>query len=169
MLASFPMLRGDAGTYLTLGLMRSRVLSDMAHPLVRKLAGSIASGVGSKDGTAQAIAIREYLEDHTQFLRDPDGAEMLHSPLLLVRQLLTTGRVYVDCDDVAMLAACLGKSVGLKARFIVVGFISPNSPYRHVWTELRSPTGGPWIECDVTRPAQGIESSAITRRLVWGV
>ncbi len=169
MLAALPLPKGDIGTYITLGLMRSRVLADMALPGVRHLAITIASGAGSKDGTAQALAIRDYVESHTQFLRDPDGAEMLHSPRWQVQRLLTGNLVYVDCDDVAMLAACLGKSVGLKARFIVVGFVSPNAPYRHVWTELRSPTGGPWVECDVTRPSQGLSGLAITRRLAWGV
>ncbi len=169
MLSAFPLPRNDFGTYLTLGLMAARVRADMVSPEVRRLATSIAASTGTTDGTEQAVAIRQYLEAHSGFLPDPDGAELLHSPRWLAKRLLTGSTLYVDCDDIAMLAACLGKAVGLKARFIVVGFNSPNAPYRHVWTQLRAPAGGPWIECDITRPAQGLDDFVITRRLVWSV
>jgi hypothetical protein len=166
---AIPTPAGDLGTYVTLALMRARARADAISPVVRRLATGIAASVGSYDGTAQALAIRDYLADYTQFLRDPQGAELLHSPAYLAGLLLRGGTVYVDCDDVAALAASLGLAVGLRARFIAVAFGSPRSPYRHVWTELRSPVGGPWVSCDVTLAQQGLADVPITRRLVWEV
>lgn len=163
MLASLPLPGGDFGTYLTIGQMRGMVLREFMLPIVRLSAVQIVAGAD-----APAVAIRNWLEDHTVFQRDPDGMEMLHGPAWQMRQALTAGTVRVDCDDVAMLAAALGKAAGLRARFIVVGFGSPKAPFRHVWTEL-APPGAPWTECDITRPAQGIEASAISRTLVVGV
>lgn len=169
MLLGLPLPRSDWGTYLTLTLMGARVRADMVSAEVRRLGTAIAADAGTTDGTELAVAVRGFLERRIYFLRDPDGAEMLHSPRWQATRLLTGRDLYLDCDDVAMLAACLGKAIGLKARFIVAAFSSPNAPYRHVWTQLRSPSGGPWIECDITRPAQGLDGVTITRRLVWSI
>ena len=143
------------------------MLSEFMLPDVRLTAVRIASGL--RDGTEQAVAIRGWLEDHVSLMRDPDGVEMLHGPKWQVRTALTQGIVNVDCDDVAMLAAALGKAVGLRARFVVVGFGSPKAPFRHVWTELASPGSNVWIECDITRPSQGLPFEAIGRVLRVGV
>lgn len=166
MVFASPLPSGDFGVYLTLWLMAGRVNAEKALPPVRALATRIVRHLGGRDGTPQAHAIRDYLEDHTQFLRDPDGAELLHGPLWQARQLLTGNRLHLDCDDIAMLGAALGKAIGLKARFVVVGFGSSHAPYRHVWTELRSPTpGSSWVDLDTTRPQQGLADLSIARRL----
>jgi len=90
--------------------------------------------------------------------------EMLHGPAWQVQQIRARGIVQVDCDDVAMLAAALGKAVGLRARFVVVGFDSRTAPYRHVWAELSPRARVPmWSEMDVTRPAQGLPFDRIAR------
>lgn len=164
MLASLPLPSGDLGTMVTLGQMRSMVLREFLMPEIRLTATSIAAATGPSGGE-QATAIRNWLEDHTVFVRDPDGVEMLHGPRWQVQRALTRGMVSVDCDDVAMLAAALGKSIGLKARFTVVGFGSPKAPYRHVWTELAAPGSPMWTECDITRPAQGLPMESISRVL----
>lgn len=159
-----PIPSGDGGTYATLGHMARLVRGAIIVPRVRYVAAKIASDASSRDGTAQARAIRAWVEDHTVFLRDPFGVELLHDPAVLVVAILTKGLVHVDCDDVAMLAAALGMAAGLRARFTVVGFDSPKSPFRHVWTDLSDPRGTPrWIEMDVTRPAQGLDGLPISR------
>lgn len=170
MLRALPLLPGDLGTYQTLGVMRAMVRRDYVLPQVRLLAQRIAAPAGAKDGEEQARAIRDFLEDHTQFLRDPYQGEMLHAPLWQVRAILTRDCAYVDCDDVAMLAAALGMSIGLQARFVVVAFGSPQAPFRHVWTELASPTAPQrWYEMDVTRPSQGLPLDRISRTYRVGV
>jgi hypothetical protein len=169
MLTSGALPRGDLGTYLTLMRMSSMVRSEMMHPDVRLTAVNIVSGENPRDGAAFAVAIRQWVEAHTQFMPDPDGTEMLHGPKWQVQQVLTHGLVYVDCDDVAMLCAALGKAVGLRARFVVVAFQSPNAPFAHVWTELAPANSEHWIECDITRPAQGLAGLPIARWRTFGV
>ena len=169
MLASLPLPGGDFGTYLTLGQMRAAVLRDFLAPDVRLTAARIAGAAGP-GAEGQALALRQWLEDHVQFVRDPSQTEMLHGPAWQVRRALTHGTLQIDCDDVAMLAAAMGKAIGLQARFIVVGFGSPKAPFRHVWTELAAPGQHPrWLECDITRPAQGLPFGAIARILRVGV
>lgn len=170
MLSAIPLPSSDIGTYLTLAQMRSMVYREFMQPAVRLLATDIVRGIGGKDGVEQAHAIREFLVQHTEFLRDPDGVEMLHGPVWQVQQILQRGVVQVDCDDVAMLAAALGKAVGLRARFVAVGFVNKKSPYRHVWAELSTQTAPPqWIDMDVTRPAQGLPFGYISRVLPMDV
>lgn len=154
---------GDGGTYATLGKMRSLAKAASVNPLVRKAAVVIGSAAANRDGFAQAIAIRNWLEDRTVFIRDPRGAELLHDPVLTIRAILTNGVVHVDCDDVAMMGAALGQAIGLRARYVVVGFNSPNAPFRHVFAELSDPRQERWVDMDVTRPSQGLEGLPISR------
>jgi hypothetical protein len=164
-LSALPLPGSDFGVYLTLSTMRGMVYREFMNPLVRLTAADIVSGLNGQDGAEQARAIRDYLEIHTEFLRDPDGVEMLHGPVWQVQQIRARGVVQVDCDDVAMLGAALGKAVGLRARFVVVGFDSPKAPYRHVWAELSPRSRPQWIDMDVTRPAQGLAFNRIARVL----
>jgi hypothetical protein len=169
MLSALPLPASDLGTHITLATMRAMVYREFMSPVVRLTASNIVAGLGGKDGAEQARRIREWLEDHTEFLRDPHGVEMLHGPVWQITQVQKNGVVQVDCDDVAMLGAALGKSIGLLARFQVVAFDSQNAPYRHVWAEL-SPANAPvWIDMDVTRPAQGLPFGRISRVITRGV
>jgi len=149
--------------------MRQIVNAARVAPLVRQTAASIVRGLSGVDGVRQARTIREWITEHVTFLRDPHGAEALHAPVLLLRAILTQGSVAVDCDDVAMLSAALGKSIGLRARFVVVGFRSPQSPFRHVWADLSDPRFPVWVDMDVTRPLQGLSAAKISRSYVTEV
>jgi len=169
MLSALFMPSSDFGTYLTVGAMRAMVTHDYMLPEVRLTATDIVRGLGGQDGFAQAHAIREYVEQHTEFLRDPDMVEMLHAPVWQLRQIRQRGLVQVDCDDVAMLAAALGKAVGLRARFVAVGFHNTRAPYRHVWAELSPRAVNAWVDVDTTRPAQGLDGLRISRAITKDV
>jgi transglutaminase-like putative cysteine protease len=158
-----PVPGGDGGTYATLGIMARAARAAAVTPIVRRTAVALASSAATRDGTVQAAAIRGWLDDHIVFLRDPTNQELVHDPVVLVRSILAKGVVHVDCDDVATLAAALGLSVGLRARFVIVGFKGMAGAYRHVWTELSDPRRERWIEMDITRPAQGLGGLPITR------
>jgi Transglutaminase-like superfamily len=163
MLSVLPLPSNDFGTLFTLLQMRAMVLREFLNPLIRLTATDIVRGLANYQ-TEQPNAIREWVEDHTEFLRDPDNVEMLHGPVWQVQQIRQRGKVQVDCDDVAMLAAALGKSIGLRARFVVVGFGNKNAPYQHVWTELASRNVPlTWVDMDVTRPLQGMPFNRISR------
>lgn len=146
--------------------MRRLAINAAVQPAVREVGARIVLGVPGMDGTLQAKVIREWIADHVEFLRDPYGVEALHEPVVMLRAILTRGVVQVDCDDVAILAAALGRTIGLRARFVTVGFNSPTAPFRHVWTELADPRAQVWVDVDVTRPAQGLSALPISRSYV---
>lgn len=169
MLSALPLPASDFGTFLTLAQMRGMVWREYMTPLVRLTATDIVAGYSSH-GTEQADAIRDYLSMHTEFLRDPDNVEMLHGPVWQLQQIRQRGVVQVDCDDVAMLSAALGKAVGLRARFVVIAFDQPGAPFRHVFTELGQRSANmKWVDMDVTRPAQGLPFNRISRALTKDV
>lgn len=139
--------------------MRRLARQGAVNPLVRQTAASIVRGIPGTNGEAQVLAIKDWLGDRTAFLRDPLGVETLYTPDLMIRTILTQGAAQVDCDDVATLAAALGLAVGLRARFVVVGFHSPKAPFQHVWSDLSDPRAIKWTDMDVTRPYQDVFSA----------
>ncbi len=145
---------GDAGTYRTLGEMRSLVNKGLQDPLTLDNAGAIIAGTGGRSGEAAAEAIRLWLQQRVKFVPDPHRIELLRTPRRLWRQTGRFGFGLGDCDDVAIWGATLGKAVGLPARFAVLGFgPGPRPPFRHVYTELF--TGRRWRDLDTTKPAYG--------------
>lgn len=161
---------GDAGTRATLARMASWARSSAVHPLIRQVAARQVRSTSPDGGHEAAMRLAHWIGDHVMFLPDPSGVEALHDPVWSLREILTGGIVGLDCDDVAMLAAALGLSIGLRAQFVVVGFNSPNAPFGHVWTDLAGwSRSAPWIPVDPTRPAQGLDVLPISRRMTWGV
>lgn len=153
---------GDAGTYDIVARMRTLVRSHIAHPVVRDRAVSLAAMVPPHDISGQIAQIRKFLASRVHFVNDPDGPELLHSPVRMLETLERSGMMYGDCDDVATLGAALGQSIGIPARFVVVGFYERNAPFTHVWAELYD--GIAWRELDTTRPYQRMDGVPITRR-----
>lgn len=151
---------GRLGTMVTMSAMIR--LADRASglPAVRQQAVDIVSGVEPRDYAGQAAAISNWIGEHVVFLRDPTGQELLQAPELLLQRIQSRGVAYGDCDDVAMLAAALGRAVGLKTAYVVLAFQSTTRPFSHVYARLDR------LDVDPTRPAQGLTGVDITRRLV---
>lgn len=152
---------GDDGTRRTLERMRDMVLSAIAHPLVRWYGTDIVRGVPPLDRPSQVAAIRAFLATRVTFVPDPLGVEWLTSPPAMLDTISQRYYTVGDCDDVAMLGAALGGSVGLPSRFVVVGFVHPDAPMGHVYTELFD--GAQWRELDITRPSQQLLADVVSR------
>lgn len=154
---------GDAGTEATLRHMADVTRTGAVSPLVRGVAARLVMGTG-RDWALHARLIRDWVDVHTEFLLDPSVAEALTPAEDAIRLIDTDGIAQFDCDDVAILAASLGCSIGLQARFVAVAF---REAYAHVWCDLGSPAGDAWLSVDPTRPVFGLPS--ITRTLILEV
>ena len=157
----------DARTQLMVRQMQQLVEASYLDPVVRETATDIVRYATPRDYPGIARRIRNYLAEHIRFLRDPDGKEASYTPRLMLQSIKDYGIANVDCDDAAVLAATLGRSIGLQARFVLLGFLKPDNPLAHVYTELAGP--GPlatWIEQDVTRSQREIPFNMITRRVI---
>lgn len=142
---------GQAGGLDTLHRMRQLIRSQIALPIVRLTTATIVAGTGT-DADRQVYLIRRWLAAHIGFLRDPDGHELLQSPAVVLQMVGEHGAADVDCDDVAMLGAAMGLSIGLRAQLQLIGAWGG---YSHVWCDLGAPLGiTQWIDLDITRPWQ---------------
>ncbi len=148
-----PQPSGDAGIFATIGHLKNLARAAALRPEVRSYAAELVRGIDGFDTYTQSRVLADFVGIHCDFLADPYHAEALHDPVWTLGQILTRQYVQVDCDDVASLAAALGLAIGLRARFVVVGFgSSPSVPFRHIWTELAGPRSRQWVPVDPTRP-----------------
>src|SRR5687767_10584916 len=103
-----------------------------ARDTVRAIA---PDALAKRDNEKIAIAIRNYVARHIQFVPDPVGIENLTPPLTRARLLQAApARVLLgDCDDAATLSAAIAMAVGIPATFTVRAFRKPDAPYQHVF------------------------------------
>jgi hypothetical protein len=144
---------GEDGTLATLAHMRQLAAEGAVTPEIRRVAARLVLGVNPVPAL-HARLIRDFIESHVQFLADPSNAEGLTRPADSLSNILRDGIAQMDCDCVAMLVAALGMSIGLRARFVVVAFHSPNAPFAHVWCDLGDPSGQMWWSVDPNRQSQ---------------
>lgn len=159
--------RGDAGTAQTLYAMRQIVRESLTVPVVRLTAVGIASREAPGRLSAIVSALDAWAHEAFHFMRDPYQVEQLHRPDWMLAQWRTRGKIYVDCDDAAILLAALGEAVGVPARFVAVAFFDRRADYSHVWTELWDGDG--WRILDPTRGAQPLDRALVTRIMVLDV
>lgn len=146
--------------------MRELVQASVRNPAVVETAVGVVRHIGGRDSVSLQRALREWLAVHVSFLPDPmvDG-EVLRTPDYAIREINKYGVARLDCDDVSMLAAALAKSVGLPARFVVLGF----PEYRHVYAESLTVNG--WLDFDVTETSarQAMFRPMAHRTIHWQV
>lgn len=144
---------GNFGTAQTVAKMRQLVNSSLTDPRVIQTARSIGMAFYPRDTDSQARAIKDYLKEHFQFINDPRGVELLVAPGPMLDTISKRGIVAGDCDEAAILGAALGKAIGLRARFVLLGFTGRAGPYAHVFAILRGASS--WVSLDVTKPLRG--------------
>lgn len=158
---------GDDGIKDTLYAMYHLVRESLTDPVVRGTAVTIAAQEAPGRLGPIVSALNSWALGAFHFMRDPFRKEQLHKPIWMLGQLRERGRIYVDCDDAAILMAALGEAVGVPARFVAVAFFDPRADFSHVWTELHDGTG--WRVIDPTRGDQPLDMRRVTRIMVLEV
>ena len=140
--------RNDIGSERTIQIMRDFVNQSLTDPYVIYTAQNIVKFCPEKDRLCYAQTIMNWIEDHSNFIPDPVDHELIHEPKFLLEKIEEEGQILIDCDDFAILAATLGKAIGLRAKFVILGFLKENRPYTHVYTILN--VGGThWKQIDL--------------------
>ena len=100
----------------TLELMASAIRQSSKNPLVRDWAVHIVQGVKQKDEWGEAEAIYHFVQNHSRYVKDPQGTEMLQSPLVAFDHW-NKGVIWQgDCDDFTILILSLLKVIGFKVK-----------------------------------------------------
>lgn len=161
---SYTIPQGDRGSYATLRTMKRIVGEAMRDVPVLDAAKDLIRLSGGTNRLAQAQAIQEWMTDHVNFCRDPYGIETIHTPLFMLSRIREQGMFEADCDDYAVLSAALAKAVGMRTKFVVLGFFGKKVPYAHVYTMAQTEEG--WMPFD---RSFGLPPGSITRRAYYEV
>lgn len=144
---------GEPGARVTLDRMRALVNASLVDPVVINTAKGIVSMLPARAYVDHIRAVRDWMSDRFLFCKDPLGVELLHEPRYLLDIISRSFYAQGDCDDAAILSAALIKAIGLRARFVAVGFLGESGPLVHVYTIAEDPVTGRWYELDTTRAA----------------
>lgn len=98
---------------------------------VHRLAAKLAASAGQFDRPAQVRALYDWLVRSIVFKKDTFPTEHLRHPEQLIAEVAQDGRTAADCDDLAMLAAAVLRSLGFRAVFIVAAR-TDLGPWEHV-------------------------------------
>ena len=154
---------GDAGVLQTLAVMQSLVDQAMDSPIVIQTARGLAASDGAQAQAVTALRIRAWMARFWHYVDDPVTREHLEDATYMLNQFQQNRYFSGDCDEAAILAATLGKAVGLDATFTVLAFdMGDGTPaqsarYSHVYTTLLT-SAGQAINIDITRPSGPVAS-----------
>lgn len=138
---------GDAATYRTVDLMSELTRQSAQDWNVRHTASQIVKDCPHKDERCEILSVFNWVRDHTRFLKDPYGTEMLHRPVELLQFIQAEGQTQGDCDDLAALTASLLMSVGYPVGFRVIS-TRPDGRFSHVFSIVFAK--GQWWPLDAT-------------------
>lgn len=105
-----------------------------SHKSVRQLARYILNQANTKSHhhLDEAVAIGAFVQRHVRYMKDPYKGELLQTPDLMIKNI-KDGSCRGDCDDMALLTACLLFSIGIEPIFRTVRYKNNSGPYNHIY------------------------------------
>ena len=168
-----PRLSSFRGAEDTLRLMAEHVhgLRGEKSFLVRQFTEWVTKHVFPKDYAGEILAIRNCFVQPSpvlgpptplfKYTNDPRHVELVKDPQRLVEEILQHGTTVLDCDEIAMMAACMALQVGREAQFVALGF-EPRA-LTHVGARVKEPKSDTWIWVD---PVAGPREREAAQRAV---
>lgn len=151
--------RPDAFSIIT----QLQVLVDQfgRDPGVRAAAERILTTRINNDVARWVDTLTRWVKVHLTYVMDPDGAEYIQSPLVLLKRIFMGQPAYGDCDDHVLLLGSLLVSVGVPVR--VNGVMLPGADhFDHVI--LQALVNGRWTDIDPV--AKGVQPPSYPQRLI---
>lgn len=136
---------GDSATYRTVDMMSELVRQSAQEWSVRHTATQIVKDCESKNERCEINRTFNWVREHTRFLRDPYGTEMLHRPIEVLGFIRDEGIAQADCDDLGMVVDSLLMAIGFPVGFRVIS-TRPDGRFSHVYSLVFA--GGKWWPLD---------------------
>lgn len=114
-----------------LQIMEGVVNQYLGVPLIREATVGLMRGVANNDIRTQVSRVTQFVKDHVTYIRDPEGAEYLVSPVRLLTSYQNFGYMMGDCDDHVMLLNTMLGSIGIPTKCVGVKF-GGASEFNHV-------------------------------------
>ena len=146
----------------TLELMKRAIEQGSKDPRVRDWATHIIRGVAAKDEMSEAGAIYYFVQQHTHYVKDPTGTEMLQSPAVAFAAWQSGQLPFLDCDDYVILSLSLMRSIGIPVRMRAASYAADKA-LGHVYGLAY--INNQWMPMDLIppAPAPGWENPAYTK------
>lgn len=140
------------GAKTTVEAIRSTVLSIQGNYKLRQLGEFICSGLRPKDYLSEYLAILNFVEANTRYMRDPRTVELVKGVNVIIDQLLTGQRPNLDCDELSALLGALILSVGGSARLVTIAFKhivhNGEQQFSHIFVQALEPRTNTWVTLD---------------------
>jgi transglutaminase-like putative cysteine protease len=117
----------------------------MRDPYVRYVAVGLMPCLANNAVRDQISIIVNFVKDRLTYMRDPVGAELVHSPTRLLKQIMANGHAFGDCDDHSLLLNSMLGALGIQTRFVGVK-TKQSVKYNHVICGVK--VGADWVDID---------------------
>lgn len=117
----------------------------MRDPYVRYVSLGLMPCLANNAIEDQVSILVNFVKDRLIYVRDPEGAELVHSPTRLLKQIMTVGRAFGDCDDHALMLNSMLGSLGISTRFVGVK-AKGSAKYNHVICAVK--IRNEWVDID---------------------
>jgi len=131
---------------------------------IRSAASNIIKDIPEKDKYGEVDAIYQWLQNHTHYVKDIDGEEMLQSPLVALDMIDKGFAFQGDCDCLTTLLLSLLKSIGFACAIRIAGYKN-DGKYTHVYGLVYMSDFGEWLPIDPIKRGVmvGWEESSLLR------
>ena len=125
---------GEQGSLATVDFLIKVARKQSKLPIIRELALRILEqyDVKSNDYYNEAFAIGDFVKKKLRYVRDINGTELVHDPVMLIDQM-RRGQAHGDCDDMSLLIATLLLSIGHQPYFRIVKYYNGMGAYQHIY------------------------------------
>ena len=155
------------GAKTTVEAIRSAALQAQNDFNLRALAEQICGEIRPKDYLSEALALYNFVEARTRYMRDPRTVELVKEVRIPVQQLMTGQTPQLDCDDMAALLAALILVTGGSCRIVTVAFkniiFNGEQQYSHVFVQFLEPKTNTWITLD---PVAGRSTNKMLKQAI---
>lgn len=134
--------------------LRVKIIAAARDPRVVNFARGLVAFAPSGDDLAVARTIRSWLASHWRFAQDPVDLDYNRPVVHSLDQYESQGLIVGDCDDAAMVAGALVRSLGFPVDLVVLSFAPDPRTWQHVYAEVLTAGGTP-VDFDVTKPRSG--------------
>jgi transglutaminase-like putative cysteine protease len=111
--------------------MEGVVAQYQGSPLIREATVGLMRGVTNNDIRTQVSRVTQFVKDNVTYIRDPEGAEYLVSPVRMLSSFQLYGFMMGDCDDHVILLNTMLGSIGIPTKCVGVKF-GNSSEFNHV-------------------------------------
>ncbi len=158
---------GEEATRTTLDLMSTIIRASSQNYYVRRWAEKIIQGINEADHLGKVEAIFNYIRGRSSYSRDPQGTELLKTPLVTLQLWEVGDYPLLDCDDYTILSLSLLKSIGFPVAIRASSY-RPDGKFRHVYGMVK--VGPNWMSLDLVKDyGPGWEAPGATKFMDLGV